>query len=49
MELGTSIDDLLKEELKNPEFKREYEAECERLESAYAAYKARENLGQHKS
>lgn len=48
MELGTSIDDLLKEELKNPEFKREYEAESEKLERAYAAYKACEYLGQHK-
>lgn len=45
MELGTSINNLLKKDLKNPEFKREYEAENGKLESAYAVYKAREEMG----
>lgn len=45
MNHNISADDFLKEELKNTAFKRDYEAEKEKLESAYAIYKAREEMG----
>jgi len=44
MENNISIDSILNDELKNPDFKREFESESEKLESVYAIYKAREKL-----
>ena len=45
MEKDISIDSILKNELKDPDFKRGFEAESEKLESAYAIFKAREEMG----
>ncbi len=45
MEKNISIDSILKNELKNPDFKQGFETESEKLESAYAIYKAREEMG----
>lgn len=45
MDRNISIDSLLKKELRNPEFKEGYDAESEKLESAYAIFKAREDMG----
>ncbi|WP_125763356.1 helix-turn-helix domain-containing protein [Companilactobacillus hulinensis] len=45
MEKDISIDELLKMELKDPEFKKGYEAENAKLASSVAIYKAREDLG----
>lgn len=39
------IDDLLKSELQDPEFKQGYELESSKLESAFALMKAREQAG----
>jgi len=44
MEKNISIDSILKNELKNLDFKQGFEAESEKLESAYAIYKARYEL-----
>jgi len=45
MKKNISIDSILKDELKNPDFKQGFEAESEKLESAYAIYRAREEMG----
>ncbi|WP_125591222.1 helix-turn-helix domain-containing protein [Companilactobacillus jidongensis] len=45
MKKDISIDELLEIELKNPEFKRGYEAENTKLASSVAIYKAREDMG----
>lgn len=45
MKNNISINSILKEELKDPEFKRGFDAESEKLESAIAIYQAREKLG----
>lgn len=45
MKREISIDSILEEELKDPEFKRDYDIENEKLESAIAIFKAREEKG----
>ncbi|WP_338231145.1 helix-turn-helix domain-containing protein [Companilactobacillus muriivasis] len=45
MNKNININDLLKKELQNPEFKKGYETESSKLASAVAIYKARENMG----
>jgi len=45
MDKNISIDSILKNELKSSDFKQGFEAESEKLESAYAIYKAREEMG----
>ncbi|MBO0413358.1 helix-turn-helix transcriptional regulator [Enterococcus hulanensis] len=39
------IDDLIKEELKDPEFAEAYEKEGEKLQTAISLYRAREEAG----
>jgi len=45
MDKTISFDDVLKEELKDPEFKKGYEAENAKLASSVAIYKARHSMG----
>lgn len=45
MNKNISIDSLLKNELKKSEFKEGYDSESEKLESTYAIFKAREEMG----
>lgn len=45
MKKNLSLDELLNESLKDPEFKKEYEKDCADLESSVAIMKAREDSG----
>lgn len=45
MDKNISIDSILNKELKDPTFEEGYKAESEKLESAYAIFKAREEMG----
>ncbi|WP_195701468.1 hypothetical protein [Companilactobacillus futsaii] len=45
MKREVTIDSILKEELKDPEFRREFEIENNKLEIAVKIFKIREKLG----